>query len=114
MATNNPLTKLAPNVPEASVQKYVIGGIEVDVYGLDELNTGTKRVACLWLLHPRLGDRHKMTSIANAAVAHSSRASNTQIGLIVAAFDQRNHGSRLVDSLSNQAWKDGNSRHAQV
>ena len=111
---NNPLAKLAPNVPNASVRKYVIGGIEVDVHGVDELNPITKEVACLWLLNPRLGDRHQMTPIANAVVARMRRASNTQTGLIVATFDQRNHGSRLVNPLSNQAWRDGNPRHAQV
>ena len=34
-------------------------------------------------------------------------------GLIAAAFDQRNHGSRLVDPLHNEAWRQGNPRHAQ-
>lgn len=34
-------------------------------------------------------------------------------GLIAVSFDQRNHGSRLVDRLANEAWKQGNPRHAQ-
>lgn len=29
------------------------------------------------------------------------------------AFDQRNHGSREVDKLANEAWKSGNPNHAQ-
>ena len=36
-----------------------------------------------------------------------------QTGLIAVAFDQRNHGSRLIDKLSNEAWNNGNPRHAQ-
>jgi pimeloyl-ACP methyl ester carboxylesterase len=34
-------------------------------------------------------------------------------GLIAVAFDQRNHGSRQVDKLHNEAWRQGNPRHAQ-
>jgi pimeloyl-ACP methyl ester carboxylesterase len=34
-------------------------------------------------------------------------------GLVAVSFDQRNHGSRLVDSLHNEAWRQGNPRHAQ-
>lgn len=32
-------------------------------------------------------------------------------GLIFACFDQRNHGSRMVDNLSNVSWKQGNATH---
>ena len=34
-------------------------------------------------------------------------------GLIAVSFDQRNHGSREVDPLANQAWNAGNEKHAQ-
>jgi pimeloyl-ACP methyl ester carboxylesterase len=34
-------------------------------------------------------------------------------GLIALSFDQRNHGSRLVDKKANGAWREGNERHAQ-
>ncbi|KAJ2985319.1 hypothetical protein NUW58_g5601 [Xylaria curta] len=34
-------------------------------------------------------------------------------GLIAVAFDQRNHGSRLVSSVANDAWRQGNDTHAQ-
>ena len=37
----------------------------------------------------------------------------TSQGLIAVAFDQRNHGSREVDKLSNEAWRSGNPKHAQ-
>jgi pimeloyl-ACP methyl ester carboxylesterase len=33
--------------------------------------------------------------------------------LIAVSFDQRNHGSRQVDELHNQAWREGNPTHAQ-
>ena len=37
---------------------------------------------------------------------------NKSKGLIAITFDQRNHGSRLVDNLANEAWRSGNDRHA--
>lgn len=33
-------------------------------------------------------------------------------GLVALAYDQRNHGSRLVDKKGNEAWRAGNERHA--
>jgi len=41
------------------------------------------------------------------------RTSSSKKGLIAVAFDQRNHGSREVDKLANEAWRGGNPRHAQ-
>jgi len=40
------------------------------------------------------------------------RAGKSSKGLIAVAFDQRNHGSREVDKLANEAWRQGNERHA--
>lgn len=34
-------------------------------------------------------------------------------GLIAVSFDQRNHGGRMVNNLANEAWRQGNARHAQ-
>ncbi len=34
-------------------------------------------------------------------------------GLIALAYDQRNHGSRMVNEKANGAWKEGNETHAQ-
>ena len=41
------------------------------------------------------------------------KLSGSNKGLIAVAFDQRNHGSREVDKLANQAWIHGNPNHAQ-
>ncbi|KAF2503131.1 hypothetical protein BU16DRAFT_521742 [Lophium mytilinum] len=41
------------------------------------------------------------------------KAGKTPKGLIAVSFDQRNHGSRRVDKLANEAWRQGNTRHAQ-
>ena len=113
MATLNPFAKLTLDTLEASRQLHLIGGIEVDVYGKTELLPNVRDVACLWLLNPRLCCRQDMKPIADAVIAHWKKQNNSDIGIIVAAFDQRNHGSRLINSLSNESWRDGNPRHAQ-
>lgn len=44
---------------------------------------------------------------------HNKTPATARQGLIAVSFDQRNHGTRLVDALHNEAWKQGNPRHAQ-
>jgi hypothetical protein len=93
---------------------YAIAGISVTVFGLEELQSETKNVACLWLLHPRLATQERMSGIAASAIGDwNSKAQSSTKGLIAVSFDQRNHGSRLVDPLANEAWRQGNPRHAQ-
>jgi pimeloyl-ACP methyl ester carboxylesterase len=56
-----------------------------------------------------------MAPIANQVIStwNARTGSNHTKGFIAAAFDQRNHGSRKVDELHNQAWREGNDTHAQ-
>ncbi|PYI30810.1 hypothetical protein BP00DRAFT_426211 [Aspergillus indologenus CBS 114.80] len=104
-----------------SHRQFAIAGILTTVFGLEELPSEAAEVACLWLLHPRLATQERMTSIATAVIADwnfkfqgaCSDSSRPVKGLIAVAFDQRNHGTRLVDPLANEAWKQGNPRHAQ-
>ncbi|GAB1211115.1 hypothetical protein ATERTT37_000227 [Aspergillus terreus] len=105
--------------PPVSSKTYPIAGILTTVFGLDELPADASDVACLWLLHPRLATQERMTPIASAVISdwnkrlREGRAGGPVKGLIAVAFDQRNHGSRLVDPLGNEAWRQGNPRHAQ-
>ena len=121
MATPNPLEKAYPILPaDVSEQSYSIAGILTTVYGLEELDPNVKSVACLWLLHPRLQTQACMRPVAASAIQHWNERRRQQttgrkpaVGLIAVSFDQRNHGSREVDKLANQAWNAGNKRHAQ-
>ena len=120
MATPNPLEKAYPIPPvEVSEQSYSVAGILTTVYGLNELDLSIQNVACLWLLHPRLQTQACMKPVAASVIQcwterHSqTRARKPTIGLVAVSFDQRNHGSREVDRLANQAWNAGNRRHAQ-
>ncbi|KAI9373237.1 hypothetical protein BJX61DRAFT_396473 [Aspergillus egyptiacus] len=104
-----------------SRKTYPIAGIQTTVFGLDELPSQASEIACLWLLHPRLGTHERMTSIATAVLTdwnkriQEGRAGpgKSVKGLIAVSFDQRNHGTRLIDPLCNESWKKGNPRHAQ-
>ncbi|CAI4215723.1 unnamed protein product [Parascedosporium putredinis] len=99
-----------------------MAGLLVDVYGLEELSTPVRatQVTCLWLHHPRLQTRAIMGAFGRRAVdawnekRRSARPDSTAAsrGLVALAFDQRNHGSRLVDELANESWKKGNETHA--
>ncbi|RAL06326.1 uncharacterized protein BO80DRAFT_420618 [Aspergillus ibericus CBS 121593] len=100
---------------------YPIAGILTTVYGLDELPEQASEITCLWLLHHRGATQERMAGIATTIIAdwnariRDSRTCPGQAvkGLIAVAFDQRNHGTRLVEPLANEAWRQGNPRHAQ-
>lgn len=105
---------LKPNPVSRTV--YAIAGISVTVFGLEELQPEASNVACLWLLHPRLATQERMTDIAASAIIDwntRTRDDPSAKGLIAVSFDQRNHGTRMVDPIANEAWRQGNPRHAQ-
>jgi pimeloyl-ACP methyl ester carboxylesterase len=117
----NPVEKTYPLAPpHLSSKTFHIAGILTTVYGLDELPPATKETACLWLLHPRLQTQACMQPFAASTIANwnerirEGRAGSKQPpkGLIAVSFDQRNHGTREVDKLANEAWRGGNPRHA--
>lgn len=111
----NPLEKThASSLPTVSTTVYPIAGILTTVYGLSELPANITELSCLWLLHPRLQTQASMAPLAAQSIHKwNSRRGNSGKGLIAISFDQRNHGSRLVDKIANEAWRQGNERHAQ-
>lgn len=57
-----------------------------------------------------------MESVASSAIIDWNNRlppPERKSGLIAVAFDQRNHGSRQVNKLANEAWREGNKTHAQ-
>ena len=119
MTAPNPLANTYPMSPlPISKKTFYIAGIIVTVYGLDELDSTVQDVACLWLLHPRLQTQESMAPVAASSIhAWMEEKQKTKkekaLGLICLSFDQRNHGSREVYALSNEAWRGGNKTHAQ-
>ena len=101
-----------------SRKTFCIAGIITTVYGLEELDSRVQDVACLWLLHPRLQTQECMAPVAASTIKackdqKAKPKKEKALGLISVSFDQRNHGSREVDGLSNEAWRTGNKTHAQ-
>ncbi|KAI0836701.1 Alpha/Beta hydrolase protein [Hypoxylon sp. FL0890] len=112
--TNNPLAESSGTAPSVSCVTLTISGLKVDIYGLTELPAAANKVSCLWLHHPRLRTKEDMANIANHVLsAYHQRSPSSTRGLIAVAFDQRNHGSRLVDARANDDWRTGNKTHAQ-
>lgn len=113
MSTPNPLGPSGKRASGHSQTTFLIGGIPVHVHGLHELSSNTGSVAVLWLHHPRLSNAGAMTPLASHILsAYAASPSSSSLGLLIAAFDQRNHGERQHSNVANQAWRDGNERHA--
>ena len=119
MATPNPMANTYP-IPPLPVSKktFYIAGIVTTVYGFEELDARDQSVACLWLLHPRLQTQESMAPVAASTInawreEKKKPKKEKALGLICVSFDQRNHGSREVNAISNEAWRNGNKTHAQ-
>lgn len=112
-----PVFEPLPDPPSVSKTTMPMAGLLVDVYGLDELSSPrpAKHITCLWLHHPRTKSREHMGDFAARAIAAwNERRGDAapEKGFVALAFDQRNHGSRLVDEKANGSWRAGNDRHA--
>ncbi|KAJ9604118.1 hypothetical protein H2200_011641 [Cladophialophora chaetospira] len=106
-----------PHPEPTSSSTYHIAGILVTVFGLKELPSDITDVAVLWLLHPRLQAQASMAPFGAHIIAEwnkqqKSSAGKKRKGLIAVSFDQRNHGTRLVSKIANEAWRSGNEHHA--
>lgn len=131
--TGSTATSIPHPEPVSALQIHV-AGILVTVFGLNELpsdsesdtntdgddSSSSTGVSILWLLHPRLQTQECMAPFAGHLIhewnSHRktlpARNKNRRKGLIAISFDQRNHGTRLVVPLANEAWRSGNERHA--
>ncbi|KAF2718748.1 hypothetical protein K431DRAFT_230145 [Polychaeton citri CBS 116435] len=106
--------KAFAGVPAVSWKRLHVGGILLTVYGLDELghDSDTSGIACCWLLHGRGDTQDSMAFCAGAFISAWQKARKEgQPPLVCVAFDQRNHGSRMIDNRSNESWKGGNPTH---
>lgn len=93
----------APRYPPTSI---TISGLQVIIHGLTTLPTPPCTITAVYLLHPRLQVSDYMAPIA-AAILDAATSPTLCI-----AFDQRNHGTREIEPFRNEAWRQGNERHA--
>ncbi|KAF8458160.1 hypothetical protein BGX38DRAFT_650332 [Terfezia claveryi] len=103
---------------DISAHTYCISGIQVHIYGLDQLrallappsssSSSSSRLTSLSILHtlhPRLQTHAYMAPIIRQCLAdHYQPHTATISGLLGISFDQRNHGTREVSPLANCAF----------
>lgn len=107
-------SKSIPHPPATSKVEHVISGLKTITYGLAEIPSSATDITCLWMLHPRLQTQECMAPFAAQFIkSWNSRPRSKSRGLIAVSFDQRNHGSREVSAIANEAWRSGNEKHAQ-
>ncbi|GAA5891818.1 hypothetical protein JCM6882_007372, partial [Rhodosporidiobolus microsporus] len=105
-----------------------VGGLPVHVYGLSSLGSPSssssgsaasqpRSLAVLFLLHGRLSSAsHPLirtfaeTLLARPSSLPATAGQAQEKDLLVVAFDQRNHGHRLVDAERNLGWFEGSKR----
>lgn len=96
-------------------KQFVVSGIELDVFGLDELPCSGP-IAVAFHLHGRLNKKKSMHSAVSVIYDRLSKNRNSErLPLVLVCFDHRNHGTRLVDNLRNFGWRENefgwNSSH---
>ena len=112
--TTGSTAKSIPHPPPISKVEHVISGLKTITYGLAELPPSANEVTCLWMLHPRLQTQECMAPFAAQFIhSHNLTPTSKRKGLIAVSFDQRNHGTRLISAIANEAWRSGNDKHAQ-
>ncbi|KAJ6570293.1 Alpha/Beta hydrolase protein [Mycena vulgaris] len=90
----------------------IIAGLEVYTYTTDSFATSSKPILALFVLHGRLGSTEApyiqdlISALMKAAAEHEKPQD-----LMVVAFDQRNHGTRLRDPVANLGFEQ-NANHA--
>ncbi|KAL3419853.1 hypothetical protein PVAG01_08351 [Phlyctema vagabunda] len=116
-----PRFTLPTSTPRSSKTPLVISGLQLYVYGLEELATHSEEeeedgpvvdIAVLYLAHNRT-----RTYLVTEGIAHEvlhryrsdGRAKRRE--LIAVTFNMRNHGDRETSSGANRTWKDGNEAH---
>nr|ODO03828.1 hypothetical protein L204_00167 [Cryptococcus depauperatus CBS 7855] len=110
---------LAKDYPEPSVRDVNIVGLELKVYGLEEIRTSDRPLVVMISCHGRMNSQKDMKYFAQGILGEiSSKNRNGQyrdlvvvtLASIKLSKDQRNHGTRTVDRTANLAF-DGNFRH---
>ncbi|KAJ3371329.1 hypothetical protein GGF31_003252 [Allomyces arbusculus] len=92
----------------ASFVTRAVGGLPgVRIYGLHRFqNTDDGPTACriVFCAHWRGGDVNGVDAMCRAFVSQNDDESVKGPPLLAVAFDQRNHGERLVDERANYSW----------
>jgi len=104
---------LSDGYPEASRTDVSIVGLDLQVFGLAEIESNDLPIACVIATHGRGNNATQMAHFAQGILGRavglaSGKAKKREA--IVVTLDQRNHGTRMVDPKANLAY-DENPRH---
>ena len=88
-----PRFALPPTTPRSSKKAMVIGGVQIYVYGLDEVD-GADEVVVLYLAHNRTRTYLVTEGIAHEVLHRYRRKGRT--AMIGVTMNMRNHGDREV------------------
>jgi len=93
----------------------VVAGLNVEVYSANDIRASKLPIAVLFFLHGRGGSTASLergaNTIINLVEDKRKEYSKASEELIVVTFDHRNHGTRLVSPLANNAWLDEDRNH---
>jgi pimeloyl-ACP methyl ester carboxylesterase len=92
-----------------------IAGLPVHLYSLVKTPASAK-LTVLFFLHGRLGQyQDHIGHFYKILEHHDAHRHEQDSDLVIATFDQRNHGHRIVSKRANTTWQDkpSNSTHAQ-
>ncbi|ADV23076.1 hypothetical protein CNBF2720 [Cryptococcus gattii WM276] len=103
---------LALNHREPSLTDMHIAGLPIQVYGLEEIKNNKRPLAVMIASHGRMNSKKNMKFFAQGVLGELSKKDDKERlrDLIVIIFDQRNHGDRIVDKISNLSF-DQNPKH---
>lgn len=92
-----PRFSLPPSTPRSSKRELVIGGVQIYIYGLDELQEPHGEITVLHLAHNRTRTYLVTEAIAHE-ILHQYRNDGRQHrgGMIAVTMNMRNHGDREV------------------
>lgn len=90
-----PRFSLPLDTPRSSKKSLVIGGVQIFVYGLEELADEAGEITVLYLAHNRTRTYLVTEAIAHE-ILHRYRSRNGQRQMIAVTMNMRNHGDREV------------------
>ncbi|KAI8592472.1 Alpha/Beta hydrolase protein [Geranomyces variabilis] len=100
-----------PSAPTDPTQ-LVLGGLEVFIFGAVPAPRTGASTSAVFFLHGRHSSARESFAVCQDLHSQLSTLLAPNPAPLVITFDQRNHGTRLVDPARNGAWKDGNTTHA--
>ncbi|KAI8824017.1 Alpha/Beta hydrolase protein [Fimicolochytrium jonesii] len=100
-------------IPPPTPTTLTIGGLDLYIFGLPEPNSETTYTAYNVVFHAHgRGWTAEQDFPFCRGLCERINEGNPTTRTLVATFDQRNHGRRLLSGKQNTSWKENNDTHA--